>query len=164
MKKIIFPLNPRMQGTEVANLQDVLQLFLDRRALLANNEGMRQELSEALKPERAEQIYDGATKKLVAIFQEERRLEVSGAVDEATAQAMNALLQEWGLLGQTNLPRFVVSGEVRREDNLPLGNLRVSAIHEIDRTAIGLGEDTTDAGGRYTIRYEPLPEITECDR
>lgn len=163
MNRITFPLNSGMQGSAVADLQDALQLFLDRRALLANDEGARRELSEVLKRERAEQTYGGATEKLVTIFQEERRLEISGAVDEATAKAMNALLQEWGLLEQTNSPRLVVSGAVQREDNLPLSNLRVSAVHESDRTAIRLGEDTTDAEGRYTIHYEPLPEIAEIN-
>lgn len=65
---------------------------------------------------------------------------------------------------QTKLPRLVVSGTVQREDELPLGNLRVSAVHEIsDKTHIQLGEDTTDAQGRYTIRYESLPEITDIN-
>ena len=32
-------------------------------------------------------------------------------------------------------------------------------VHEADRGAIRLGEDTTDAEGRYTIRYEPLPGV-----
>ena len=45
MNKIIFPPNVGMQGSAVADLQDALQLFLARRAVLANDEGTRRELS-----------------------------------------------------------------------------------------------------------------------
>ena len=38
MNKITSLLNSGMQGSAVADLQDALQLFLDRRALLANDE------------------------------------------------------------------------------------------------------------------------------
>lgn len=53
----------------------------------------------------------------------------------------------------------VVSGEVRREDGLPLREVRVSASHETQRGSIRLGEDTTDAQGHYTIRYEMIPGV-----
>lgn len=98
MNKITFPLKQRMKSPEVGNLQDALQLFLNRGVLLANNEAARRELSEALRHERLEQTYGGATAKLVSIFQEERGLKVIGEVDEPTANAQNALLRELGIL------------------------------------------------------------------
>jgi hypothetical protein len=51
MTKIIFPLRLHMQGPAVAELQDALQLCLDRSALLADESGARTELSGALQRE-----------------------------------------------------------------------------------------------------------------
>lgn len=128
MNKITFPLNQGMRGTAVADLQDALQQCLKRRVLLANDERARRELSAALKRERTGQIYGAATQKLVAAFQEERRLQASGEVDEPTAAALNALLRQLGLLpdephpeqprrnrgrrnrGQTTIPCVLGSG------------------------------------------------------
>lgn len=160
MNKITFPLKQRMRGAAVADLQDALQLCLDRGVILANDAGARRELSAALQLERAEQTYGGATSKLVGIFQEQRRLQANGAVDEPTAEALNVLLSEWGLLDRTDAPKaYVVSGQVRREDGLPVHGVNVRAIHESYRGGIRLGEDATDAEGRYTIHYELLPGV-----
>lgn len=160
MNEITFPLNQRMQGAAVADLQDALQLCLNRRVLLANDEATRREVAEALKHERVEQSFGATTGRLVSRFQEERKLQPSGEVDEPTANALNALLREWGVLDREATPRLhIVSGEVRREDGLPLQGMRVRAHHEAGRSAIRLGEDITDAEGRYTIRYELLPGV-----
>ncbi|HEV2124852.1 MAG TPA: hypothetical protein VGW38_19055, partial [Chloroflexota bacterium] len=77
-----------------------------------------------------------------------------------TADAINALLREWGLLDQSSQEgSLVVSGQVRRENDLPFKGGLVRAFHESERSAIRLGEDTTDAEGRYTIRYEMLSRV-----
>jgi hypothetical protein len=94
MNNITFPLNQCMRGTAVADLQDILQQCLERGVLLAKDEPARRELFAALKLERTGQTYGGATTKLVGRFQEERRLQASCEVDEPTAGALNALLQE----------------------------------------------------------------------
>lgn len=161
MNKITFPLKQRMQSAAVADLQDALQLLLDRGVILANDEAARRELSAALKPERAKQTYGEATRKLVSLIQEALQVQASGAVDGPTAAALNVLLRELGMLDQiTPTPSSnVVSGAVRREDGLALRDVRVRAVHEADRSAIRLGEDSTDAEGRYTIRYELLPGV-----
>ncbi|MEJ7632681.1 MAG: hypothetical protein WKF28_09245, partial [Rubrobacteraceae bacterium] len=73
-------------------------------------------------------------------------------------------MQEWGLLDQHAQERpLVVSGHVRRNDDLPLEGGLVRAFHESERGVLRLGEDTTDAEGRYTIRYERLPEVSSVD-
>jgi hypothetical protein len=160
MNKITFPLKPDMKGSTVADLQDALQLLLDRGVLLRDDEAAPRELTAALQSERAGQTYGKTTSKLVGIYQEQRRFQSSGAVDEPTAEALNALLNEWGLLDRTDAPKsYVVSGQVRREDRLPVPGVKVRALHESDRGAIRLGEDATDAAGRYTIRYELLPGV-----
>src|SRR3990170_8722754 len=153
MNKISFPLKLRMKRPQVADLQDALQVLLDRGILLREDGAARRELSAALPRERAEQTYGATTRKLVSAFQQERRLfgptgAPSGEVDEPTAKALNALLKELGVLDQPAEPAaprsFVVSGEVRREDGLPMHGVQVRAVHEAVRRAIRLGEDTTD--------------------
>lgn len=66
MNKIVFPLKLRMKGPEVGDLQVALQLLMDKGGLLADDEGVRRELSAALKPERAKQTYGAATRKLLS--------------------------------------------------------------------------------------------------
>lgn len=164
MNNVTFPLKPQMKGPEVADLQDALLQLLERSALLGEDEGARRELAAALKREREAETFGDATRKLVGIFQKMRRIEASGAVDAATADALNTLLREWGLLGQANgVATQVVSGEVRREDGVPMRGVRVRAFHGIDSHAVRLGEDTTDGEGRYTIRYDVLPELRRID-
>ena len=160
MKEVTFPLKLQSTGPEVANLQAALQLLLDRGALLRDDDAARRELSAALQHESAESAYGQATGKVVALFQELRHLPVSGAVDESTAAALNVLLREWGMLGEAPAQRScLVIGEVRREDGLPMQAVRVRAVHEGEQHAIRLGEDSTDAEGHYTIRYELLPGV-----
>jgi hypothetical protein len=169
MNKITFPLRLRMQGPAVSDLQNALQVLLERSAILANDPAARRELSAALASEHDAKTYGNATGKLVSAFQQERRLlgptgGPSGEVDEPTARALNELLEQMQLLNQPaeGVARsFVVSGQVRRENGLPLAGMRVQAVHQataaLGRTsALRLGEDATDAEGRYTIRYEPL--------
>lgn len=160
MNKIIYPLKSQMKSPEVGDLQDALQQCIDRGIILRDDEGVRLELSAALQRERETQTYGKATLKLVGIFQEARRLDVNGAVDKPTADSLNVLLNEWGLLDRTDAPKsHVVSGQVLREDRLPLQGLRVRAFHESELGDIRLGEDTTEVEGRYTIRYELLPGV-----
>ncbi len=94
MNKITFPLKQQMQGAAVRDLQDGLQLLLDRGVLLRDDEAARRELSAGLKTERQGQTYGSATSKLVSAFQDERKLKRTREVDEATANALNGLLQQ----------------------------------------------------------------------
>jgi hypothetical protein len=162
MNRIIFPLEFRMRGPQVADLQEALQLLLDRAVILADNHADRHKLSEALRRARAENIYEEATQKIVSTFQEERNLEErEGNVGEQTANALNALLKEWGLLdeGAPADNHRMVGGQVRREDGQPLPGVVVRAFHVGEPGILRLREDTTDAEGRYTIRYSMLPGV-----
>src|SRR5829696_2632790 len=151
MNKIIFPLTPGMQGVAVVDLQDALQLFMDRSIILANDPAERAALSVKLRIERTGQVYRDTTKRLVNIFQEMRQVPPNGGVDEATAKVINLVLKELGVLDQTVDPApprsFIVSGQVRREDGLPLRDMRVRATHKADQGSVRLGEDTTNADG-----------------
>ena len=164
MNKITFLLNAGMQGSAIADLQDALQLFLERRAILANDERARRELSEALKPERAEQSYGQATQTLVSIFQNERRLQASGEVDEATAKAMNALLQEWGLLDREGTERIITALDAKYAvpclvvdaQEKPIAGLRVQAFDQDPKSPHDPLDETltTNAEGTITIRFK----------
>ena len=94
MNKITFPLDLLMQGPAVGDLQAALQLLLDRGVIPVANEDERRRLSAELQREHTEQTYKEITRELVKRFQKQRGLAVSGAVDEPTANAINALLRE----------------------------------------------------------------------
>lgn len=161
MFRIITGLKPGMAGSGVSDLQSVLQTCLTRNALLANDPVGRRDLSALLTREQIDNTYRDATAKLVSIFQQERHLHATAEVDEATASALNALLAQWGLLDQPqpSLTVQLISGSVRREDGLPVQGLTVRATHESDRGSVRLGQDNSDPGGGYTIRYEVPPDL-----
>ena len=152
MNKITFPLKSRMQGPEVGDLQAVLQLLLDRGIILRDDEGARQGLSATLNREHTEQTYGEVTRRLVCIFQEERRLEVSGTVDEPTASALNRLLDELTGPGEEE-PEYVVKGTVRFFDGFPAVGVKVSAFDRDLRREEALGHSPTDKQGLYQIGY-----------
>ena len=157
MNKITFPLKQRMQGPAVADLQDALQLLLDRSVLLANDEAARRELMAALKRERVGQTYGPATSQLVGKFQQENKLPASGEVDEPTANALNALLNELGVLDQPTEPAkprlFIVKGRVRQTDGRPFTAGTVQVFDKDLRSEELLGESTLDSSGFYEVRY-----------
>ena len=155
MNKIIFPLRRRMQRPEVADLQDALQLMLDRGVLLADDEGLGREISAALRNERAQQTFGAATDKLVGRLQKERNLQASGEVDEPTAGALNRLLEELGVFERQPPPSLRIDGRLRTDR----GNL-LEGIHlRFYRRGFGgrgrlLAEVVTRAGGAYAIDLE----------
>ena len=160
MNRITHPLSRGTQGPPVADLHSALQALLDRAAILENDESARHKAAAALRRDLPRQSYGEATEKLVSIFQKERRLQPSGEVDGPTADVLNKLLNELGLLDPAGSPAArLVTGVVRREDNLPLQGVTVRALHQAEQGAIRLEEDTTDAEGRYTIRYDALPGV-----
>ena len=150
MNKITFPLKLNMQGAAVADLQDALQVCIDRSALLAGNPGERQQFSESLKPERTTQNYGGATIKLVATFQGEQHLQASGDVDEPTANALNALLEGWGLLDEKT---YQVEGKVASAVSASIGGLRVVIVDKGVGDDVQLAQATTDDGGGYQATF-----------
>ncbi|MDB6008334.1 MAG: hypothetical protein JWL65_584, partial [Gammaproteobacteria bacterium] len=166
MNKVTSPLKPPMQGPAVADLQNALQALLDRRAVLANDESGRQQLSAALQRERVGQTYGTATRKLVAVIQQEKQLVVGagneGNVDEQTAATINAMLRELGVLVEdapTGEPVYKVSGTVRFADGFPAAGFSVSAFDRDLRNEQPLRPSEisepprTDKEGRYEIQY-----------
>jgi hypothetical protein len=162
MNKITFPLKDGNRGAAVVDLQDALLLLLERRFLLDNVPRLRDQLSAALRTEREEQVYKDITHNLIGLFQETQQLQPAsrGEVDEATANAINAVLRQLGVLSEPPRERaMIVSGQLRLAGGSALKGSRVCAFHESEGGAIRLGEDSSDAEGRYTIRYELLPGV-----
>jgi hypothetical protein len=160
-----------MKGPQVGDLQDALQVCLERKELYANDEVARQELSTELKNERVERDYAKTTQKLVSRFQEDRTIQISGSVDEPTAVALNKLLDEWGLLSETPAgggaarvdTRYSVRCFVIDNRGQPIPDLRVEALHK-DPTSPHdpLGEPaTTDAQGlvNFWFRRSDFAEL-----
>jgi hypothetical protein len=163
MNKVTFPLKPGMQNAQVGNLQDALRAFLDRLALLGSNPTLRAQIIPKLEQEGISQSYGSATKDLVKSFQTERGLPVSGEVDENTSNIMNKVMQELGLLDALDSTNFfIVSGNVKREDGLPLYGAHLIATHEIDGKVIRLGEDSSNHEGQFDIRYQVLHPMPDC--
>jgi len=159
MNKITFPSKSRMKRQTVADLQDGLRLLLDK-GLVRLSDAERQAVEERLRTERTKNHYGLATRKLVELCQEQHHLRPNGAVDESTAKVLNAVLEELGAFSPAAPDQHrLVGGQVRREDGQPFPGAMVRAFHTNDRGTLRLGEDATDAEGRYTIRYAKLPGL-----
>ena len=142
MKAIAAPINRNSQSAEVTNLQEVLLLLLRRQLIQVSDED-RPFYEEGLLREQREQTYNDITQRVVGIFQEESRLQITGDVDEPTAVAFNRLLKAL----------FVVRGNVRLMDNTPVPNVTVQAFDRDLRSRELLGQTTTNINGYYEIFY-----------
>src|SRR6266702_392582 len=164
MDTIIFPLEPGMRGKSVADLQVGLLLCLND-GVFQFSDPERQAFQDRLHIEHLENIYAETTQKLVEVFQEQHQLQPSGEVDEPTAKALNAILEKLGVFSPAAPDQQrLVGGQVRRADSQPLPGAIVRALHMVDdRGVLRLGGDTTDAEGRYTIRYAMLPGVDAID-
>lgn len=146
--------NPLPVGGHVGQLQQALQLLAERGVLLPDDEKLRRELCDAMKLEQLGQVLGTATRKLLSIFQEKRRLKVSGILDAITADALNRLLAE--LLGVNKDERgFSVKGKVSFADGFAAPSVHVVAVDLDLRSEEILGRATTGRDGEYEIRYSP---------
>ena len=164
MNPIIFPLAPGADRAAVADLQDALLECLNRGVLLANDAPSRDQAVALLRRERAAGKFADMTQKLLRQFQELNRLQGNGEVDEGTANALNRLLREWGVLDAKppDTTVRIVAGMLKpatRGTKVEIAGLLVRAFHEGGAAAIRLGQDHTDSDGRFTIRYELLPGV-----
>jgi len=161
MKEITFPLKLGTKSPEVSNLQEALQLLLDKAIILQNDEAARQELSAGLQEERAKQIFGDFSAKVVSIFQKEQNLKSSN-IDKKTVNALNGLLQEKGLLPTAESTdtaldtRYTVLCCVVDLQGKPIAGLRVEAFDQDPKSPHDpLGEPAiTDAGGMVLFRFK----------
>ncbi|MCG7893955.1 MAG: neuraminidase-like domain-containing protein [Candidatus Thiodiazotropha taylori] len=154
MQKVT-PMEPGSQGNKINNLHEVLRVFLQRN-ILEMGERERMSLERHLQRELEEQVYGEVTTRLVQIFQEQHDLEAGGIVDQATAEAINALLEELGLLEEpASTKPFLVKGRVVHADGRPFNTGLVRAFDKDLRHEQPLGESWTDRQGCYEIHYSP---------
>ena len=127
MRKITFPLKPGMSGPLTADLQNLLQQCLERRAVRPNDENAGREWYERLRPERAAQKYSHVTRTLLSIFQRERNLQSSGEVDEPTADARKSPISPTILVG-THVHWRQLDGSAQRQNQLSFSAVRPSRL------------------------------------
>ncbi len=159
MKPISAPISSQANAESISNLQEALLFILRTPTLELSAEdagALRQRVGE----DRALGSFGHATEKLLRMFQARRQLPEAPSVDERCAEALNEVLRQFGAFETSNgAGVFVVSGRVLGGDKSPLEDAVVRAFHENDRASVRLGEDATDAEGRYTIRYQSLPGV-----
>ena len=162
MNKITYPLKPRQKGNAVANLQEVLLYILQhKRNLLTPRPVMShvphppdwQKLESELRREQKKRYYGKTTKWLVTNLQYHLHLPSTGEVDEATADAINALLEEWGLLENGGKKKYKVKGTIRFADGSFAEGLTVLAFDQDLRAEQLLGKCRTNKKGFYEITY-----------
>ncbi|MBK8173675.1 MAG: hypothetical protein IPK60_25515 [Sandaracinaceae bacterium] len=169
MNKIISPLNPGDRGDAVADLHDGLALLLKKNLLAADNAQEQKRLLTVIKRDRVEKIYGDNTVLLVKLAQQTFQLEPSGSVDEKTARVLNERIGGFDVPVDPVEPgaplgeKGVVSGQVLRDDGLPLKGATVRVFHATNLATVRLGEDSTDEAGRYTIVYAKLPSVDRID-
>jgi peptidoglycan hydrolase-like protein with peptidoglycan-binding domain len=158
MNRVTSPLGPGTGGPAVGDLQDGLRLLVERRVLplaAAERDGVLAQLAD----ERATTTYGDTTQKLVTHFQQHRTLPTTGEVDEDTAAALNDALQRLGVFDRPARPAsFLVAGQVTDPDGTPVPGAAVRAEHVDGRLVVRLASGETDAVGRYTLSYAPLPD------
>ncbi len=158
MKPIIAPINASSTPDVVGNLQDAIVYLLQSSAITLG-EADRSAIQAGVETERASGHFGHATIKAVSVLQDLLHLHQTGVVDESTATAVNSLLKGAGAFEDAAPRAAIVSGRVRGADGLPLADVQVRAFHEAATAPVKLGEDRTDAEGRYTIRYDAVPGV-----
>jgi hypothetical protein len=144
-------------GQEVVNLQDALSVLVVRSWFVIAEPDLRDRLLDALASERGQEMFgDGGTFQLVKLFQSRQQLPETGEVDAKTADALNRVLRELGVLKDPPQREFdfIVSGIVSTPGGAPAPNLNVTAFDRDLRTEQPVGNgSTTDANGKYRIVY-----------
>ena len=89
VRRINAPIKPDDKGPEVANLQDALRLWLERKALRASTQSVDptieelSKLAEQLSHERAQSLYGDTCRRLTVVLQQQYSLgDLSGTVEE----------------------------------------------------------------------------------
>lgn len=172
MNPVIFPLDTSSRGPELADLHAALFALAERGAVLREDPPRNGILAGASEDRHAGR-YGDFTLRLVAELQKERGLERSGKVDARTAEVVNGLLREFGLLDAPPLPadppsppegtpsepplpefQHLVRGVVRYQDGLTIEGVKVEAFEKRLRSETLLGEPVmTDAEGLFEIFY-----------
>jgi hypothetical protein len=164
MNKIVFPLQPSMAGPQVADLQDALLALLKRQVFKVYDapnhptSAELQQLARLVQQERAKARFGDGTRALVLLFQIQQGLgdHLHGVVEATTAEKLNALLNELGLLDLPQEPdprSYRVEGKVVSRTSASIGGLRVVIVDRGVGGDLPLAEVTTDPDGRYQAGF-----------
>ncbi|MCW5203407.1 hypothetical protein VU12_10755 [Desulfobulbus sp. US4] len=149
----------------MANLQDVLKVLIDRETISLDRDAVP--LKAGLASERQKAIYGDSTARIMLIFQEKNKIIARNQVNEATAAAMNKLLEDWGLIDSSpaldphspgNHPiskKYLVQGKVLQADGSPLQGVQVLVFFKRMRNEEKAGQSATDRRGNYSINFTP---------
>lgn len=142
MQSIQSPINQNSPLATIANLQDALLILIQKGSYPADKVDVFW-FADNLRPERDAQKYGDITQKLVVIFQEQRQLQVTGEVDEATAQAINVILRGYGVLDEQGGWTQVV--DVLNVHGETLSSIKLDTDHlaSIDQKIGSLGKPTS---------------------
>lgn len=163
MNKITFPLIPSSQGDNVANLQDGLLLLLEKnRALLvlispsaSSSESIDwPNVIKLLQKEREEKLYGKVTRWLIENLQKAENFELSGIVDEPTANKLNSLIEKLGAFDQTSPAERQLTGKVIIENGMPANRLKLRLYQrDFGKKTTLLVETQTGVDGTYVFTY-----------
>lgn len=147
--KITLPLALNDKGTAIRNLKAALK------QLLTQMQDFGQSKDSALltdfEKDIASATFTQATAKMVTAFQVMVKLPQTGKVDEATAKAINEILNLTKELPE--LPVFILTGTVTASDGIAVANKKVAAYDKDLRKEGLLGSSLTAKDGSYKITY-----------
>ena len=163
MNRVTAPLHEGDKGDAVVDLQKALQMAVRRDAIRLDDIETRSVLLEKLTREIVAKAYSETTIELVRRFQEQDQLDPNGGVDDPTANALNTLLEQWGMLnGHGNSVRadvpdtsYTLQVTVLDGRQAPIPGLSVRAANTADNApSASLGEPAvTGADGTVVLRF-----------
>ena len=145
MKQIIPPINPKDQGEVVINLQEILQVFIEREIIKISKDEW-EKIKPAFLEEMQKQFYGEQTSKLVFQFRIQNRLGDGKEVNEEIAKAMNEQLN-------SSSEKPTIKGTVMSADRMPVPEILVKVFKNNIRSSDAFGESYTNAEGRFEITY-----------
>lgn len=157
MNLISAPLILSDRGEAVTNLQEAMQLLLDRGIIQASEED-RRFMEDLLRRERQDSMYGDGTARVVTLFRAQHRLEPGEVVDEPTAKAMNALLRELGVLSS-----ITVQGRLVSATNTGLaGYTVVLSDYDLEGTT-EIGSQTSNSNGAFEFVFDNSDSLRQGD-
>ncbi|PWT71279.1 MAG: hypothetical protein C5B59_18405 [Bacteroidetes bacterium] len=167
LETISFPLQLNDSGIAVANLHQAILGLAEKVGSGSFREFFDNKiLQEAFTSEIRDRQFGPATEAIVSSFQKSYMMQdASGIVDEPTADAINLLLRQTGMVtvAQQAPVKYRVHGTVRDQWQQPLRKNLVAAFDKDIRSEQTLGEIFTDDNGYYEIDYN-LQKFAETDK
>jgi len=154
MYKIIPPLYLEMQGEDVANLQFALKILQEKRPFRIRDREQAENIEANWDKEVGNSFYGKATYEIVRLVQETNGLEISGEVNERTADVLNNILKEVGELSEPDDKKdMLVSGHVISPQLQGVPGQRLLLVDKNVGGDVPLSEGVSGEDGTYEIRY-----------